>query len=200
MIKRVVCCLLILSIVGCSSGGVAPVKYYLVEPIAQSDITEAKLLAIEISELDIPQYLERFQIASRSADNQLIFSANHQWGENLRKNLSRTMAQNLSHYLQTPDVGTPMHRSSSTPDYRVTVFLDRFERDASGYVRLSSRWQLATGKDRTTLVTRTSHLESDSRSSANDYATSVDMMSNLFAELAQQIAEAIESEENGNQP
>ena len=112
---------LLFTLAGCTSSGENPLRYYLIEPI-DTDMGVTTEPSIEILDLDIPQYLERFQIATRSDGNQLVFSDNNQWAESLRKNLMRTMATNLSNLLSTADVSTPSHRTGTQPDYRLKIF------------------------------------------------------------------------------
>jgi uncharacterized lipoprotein YmbA len=176
---------------GCGSSGESPTRYYLIEPV--SGVTaDSSDLAIEIADLDIPQYLERYQIASRRAGNQLVFATSHQWAENLRKNLMRTLARNLTSYLGSADIGTPANRSSSAPDFSVRIYIERFERDAEGYVQLTARWQLSKGDTRKTLITQSSQFTSANRIDARDYAGTVASMAALFADLSKTISTAIE--------
>ena len=102
---------------GClGSRSMAPIRYYLIDPIEYPKNLSLKKdtpLSIEIISLHIPQYLERFHIAKRVSKSRLDFSESHQWGENLRKNLLRTMSRNLSQLLSTLDIGTPLNRSAS---------------------------------------------------------------------------------------
>jgi len=109
--------MLVLLLAACSGGGnKVPTKYYLIDPVESGalNFTFDKPLAIEIIDVHIPQYLERFHIATRIGVNRLNFSEANQWGENLRKNLMRTLSRNLSILLSTQDIGTPLNRSSSS--------------------------------------------------------------------------------------
>jgi len=67
-------------LVGCSSSA-DTVRYYLIEPVSLADATNGGDTSIEIVDLEIPQYLERLQIASRRPDSQLVFASTHQWGK-----------------------------------------------------------------------------------------------------------------------
>lgn len=179
---------------GCVVSGGSPIRYYLIDPTPQSALRQSSQpLAVEIMDLHIPQYLERFQIASRRGRNQLSFSDGHQWGENLRKNLTRTMARNLSRLLDTVDVGTPTDRSSSKPDYRIQVYIEQFERDESGQVKLSARWQVMSGANDKVPSTEGVELSSERTNSAGDYEGMVESMQLLFSELSRRIAQSIMS-------
>jgi uncharacterized lipoprotein YmbA len=130
-------------------GTTASTRYYLIDPIEYSNISAVRPMSIEIINLQIPQYLERFHIATRSSESQLEFSEGHQWGENLRKNLLRTMARNLSALLSTMDIGTPLNRSASSPDYRVQIHIEQFEQESNNKVKLVARWQLSSSEAQT---------------------------------------------------
>ncbi len=186
-------CSLLLS--ACLGGGNKPsTKYYLIEPVTNDSLEKTDApLKLEIIDLQLPQYLERFHIAKRTDSNQITFSSNHQWGENLRKNLLRTLSRNLSVLLDTADVGTPLSRSASQADYRIQVFIEKFELDADGIVRLIARWQLSS-EDKTFAMQFLS-TASQAAIEDTDYSSMVTAMSELFAQLSGAVADSI----NGHQ-
>lgn len=196
------CCTLIplLSLfAGCMGGGAGPVRYYLIDPVpADEPQTEADVsLAVEILDLHVPQYLDRFHIATRSGENRLSFSDQHQWGESLRKNLLRTLARNLSQRLNTVDVATPLNRSSSRPDVRMQVHIEQFELDADGFVKLAARWQITDGGSNEPLAIRRAGLTGDAVVPHNDYTAIVADMRSLFGRLSRLIAESISTQARG---
>ena len=190
----VICCLLVLT--GCGSGGGSPIRYYLIDPVEQdsvggiSDAAGNRGMKIQILNLHIPQYLERFQLASRSGTNQLVFSDNHQWGENLRKNLLRTTSRNLSNLLSTADVGTPISRSSTKPQFRVMISIEQFDQGSDGKVVLSGRYQIAKGATNEVLITRSFNMISTKNSSGN-YSKMVASMQTLLNEFCIDVAKTI---------
>ena len=184
----------------CMGGGATnPTRYYLLDPVEYTgDLIKAvKPLKIEIIDLQIPQYLERFQIASRSSENRLEFSDENQWGENLRKNLLRSMARNLSKILSTDDVGTPLNRSSSLPDYRIQIHIDQFEQDVDGSIKLYARWQLlSTAQSVKEPATSSIDLQSKVKIEEGNYDQMVAIMRELFGELSLRIANSIMEHES----
>jgi uncharacterized lipoprotein YmbA len=176
---------------GCSSSADA-VRYYLIEPVSVADATNGGDMSIEIVDLEIPQYLERLQIASRRPDSQLVFASSHQWGESLRKNLTRALARNLINLLGTAAIGTPANRLSSLPAYRLTVYVERFERGADGYVHLLARWQLIHRETSETIINSSNEYMSERRIDSRDFAGTVFAMSELLGEFSQTIARRIE--------
>ena len=181
---------------GCLGGGGNAVRYYLIDPVDIDTGTKqpVRKLAIEISDLHIPQYLERFQIVTRDGDNRLRLSENNQWGENLRKNLMRTLSQNLAGHLATIDIGTPLNRSASVPDYRIQVYISRFERGVDGVVRLAARWQISDGSEQV-LGMHSSDMDSGSTVDEHDYTAIVAVMRDLYAQLCAKIADSITAQE-----
>ena len=187
---------------GCLGGGSnSVVKYYLVDPVhvEMDKIDTEKQLAVELIDLHIPQYLQRFQLVTRKDDNRLRFSDNNQWAENLRKNLLRTLATNLATRLSTIDIGTPLNRSATLPDYRVQVHIGQFELDRYGKVQLSGRWQI-TGAEEEEIGMYHTSLESDDGMEPGDYDQIVADMQRLFAELCDQIAASIKTIEANKTP
>lgn len=187
-----------LLLAGCLGGGTkATVRYYLVDPVpvAGIDTHSQRQLALEIIDFDIPQYLQRFQLVTRDGDNRLRLSDSNQWAENLRKNLLRTMAINLAARLSTIDVGTPLNRSASLPDYRIQVSIARFELDRAGMVQLAGRWQIIDANGpRSDMHEAT--LQSDASIKAGDYDRIVSDMQILFGKFCDRIAASIRMRED----
>jgi uncharacterized lipoprotein YmbA len=189
---RVILVLLsLLLLAGCLGGGGKSLRYYLVDPVEVGMPAAGAPLAVEIIDVHIPQYLERFQIAVRTGSGAVSYSDFHQWGENLRKNLMRTLALNLSALLGTTDVSTPLNRSFSKPDWRIHVHIDRFEQDADGTVRLAARWQVIAGEPGSTPATHEASLESDERIGKGDYEGMVAAMRNLYGDLSRRIVNSL---------
>jgi len=197
---KLIILLLVASLLSACLGGGAttPTRYYLVEPVEypSESIKAVRPLSIEILDLHIPQYLERFQIASRSSESRLEFSDDNQWGENLRKNLLRSVARNLSRLLSTIDVGTPLNRSSSLPDYRVQIHIEQFERDIDNRVKLIARWQLTSGTQSQSLGVFSADLQSKEIIEGENYDQMISAMRQLYGELSERIADTIIAQEN----
>jgi uncharacterized lipoprotein YmbA len=176
----------------CSGGG-SSIRYYLIDPMnnATSARDTNETLTIEIMDLHIPQYLERFNIVTRGNENQLFFSDFHQWGDNFRKNLLRTLAQNLSSALGTNDIGTPINRTLSVADYRVQVHIEQFERNYDGYVKLVARWQVSTENSADQIITHKIELISPDINAIDEYENIVYAMKELFGQLSKRVAESI---------
>ena len=177
----------------CLGGSGGTIRYYLVNPVDFSPVSKVqdKKLAIEIINLHVPQYLEHSQIAVRTGENSLQFSEFNQWGENLRKNLMRTMARNLAVLLSSADIATPLNRSSSIPDYRLEIYIDQFEQGSDGLVRLAARWQLVDAASSEPLGMHSADLDSRERIPGRNYDQMVSAMRDLYGQLSRMIADNI---------
>jgi len=177
---------------GCASSS-NPIRYYLVDPVDYTNVprTTDDTLVIEILDVHIPQYLERFHIAIREDNKRLHFSASNQWGENLRKNLLRTLARNLAVLLATNDVATPLNRSMSRPDYRLQVHIEQFERDHDGKVKLLARWQLSAADTSTTTTMHRAELIHPAFIAGEDYDHIVASMQSLFGQFSDMVASSV---------
>jgi uncharacterized lipoprotein YmbA len=185
------CLLILIALLGgaCSS---VNTRFYLLNPVRNGEPASAseQAIVVEISRLQLPQYLERPQIVSRRSDNRLVLAEFSQWAGNLRKNMMRVMAENLSRQLATPMIAIAPDHAVSAPDARIELEIMQFERLASGKVSLIARWRLFD-KDDKLFRTHTSRLLSEPLAAAADYDATVSTMSELLGELSRNIATAI---------
>ncbi len=179
---------------GCiSSNQVPETRFYILnalppaEPLRQGGGDDPVL---EIASLTLPQYLERPQIVTRPSANRLDIDEFHRWGGNLRKNLSRVMATNLSRLLATPHVLVVPHLSQDPIDYRLQLEVTGFERGPGNTVRLTANWTLIDMRRNKTALVRFSDL-SQSVEDPQDMDETVAAMASLLGRLSRQIAEAI---------
>jgi hypothetical protein len=189
MSKKILLLSLVLLVASCG-GAPAAIRYYVIDPVSTEPVASLEDRSVQILDIRLPQYLERFQIASRQSSNQLTFSDNHQWGENLRKNLYRTMTRNLSDALGTADVGSSISRSMSKPDFLVRVSLEAFEQGADGRVQIAARYQVS-GKDGEVLATEKFIRQVD-RDSGDNYRQMVSDLQTLFGELCVAVSNSIQ--------
>ncbi|MBL4681756.1 MAG: membrane integrity-associated transporter subunit PqiC [Pseudomonadales bacterium] len=179
--------ILLIFLSACSSSGSAPIRYYVLEPIDQEAINDSEI-SIQIVDLHIPQYLERFQMVTRAGRNELVFSDSHQWGENLRKNLLRVLSVNLSALLGTPEVSTPLTRSKRKADIKVKIFVERFDQTHNGLIMLNARYQIVESNTGASLPQTYAFSGEIVNQSARNYPSMVGNMGKLYNELSADIA------------
>jgi len=145
---------------------------------------------VEIASLTLPQYLERTQIVTRTSTNRMKIKEFHRWGGNLRKNMSRVMAKNLSRLLNTPHMLVVPHIDRTPVDFRLQMEVLEFELGPSQQVNLSVRWTLTKRRRSTPVAVRLSELSSPKIEDA-DMDQTVSAMGELYGELSREIARAI---------
>lgn len=102
---------------------------------------------IGVGPLSFPQYLERTRMVTRVAENELQFSEIHRWAQPLGEAFRSALAQDLGFLLGAQNlILHPWYRTES-PEYTARIDVTRFERDASGTVHLTCRWEVRRGAD-----------------------------------------------------
>ena len=148
-------------------------------------------LSVQILSLRLPQYLERPQIVTRTGGHRLVLGEFDQWGGNLKKNMIRVMAENLSRLLATAHVAMPPFRPPAPADFRLAVEVIRFEKGADGRVRLSAQWHLLDSADPQSAITQITELVSDPVPAGQSYDDTVSAMSRVLGELSRVIGRQI---------
>ncbi|MBI3370572.1 MAG: membrane integrity-associated transporter subunit PqiC [Betaproteobacteria bacterium] len=176
---------------GCSS--TPAIRYYVLSPTAEAPARRAAPVAVIITDLRLPQYLERSQIVTRGGDHRLQISEYELWAGNLREDMTRVLAENLGRLLASDRVISAPHNLRLKPDYRVEVEVLRFERESGGRVGLSARWWLTRGSDAALLTSSGEMLFGAPLGENASYDALVASMSSVYGELAQAIARSIRS-------
>jgi uncharacterized protein len=180
---------------GCLSlggSGSQPTTFYLLSSVArdQSGAVESQRgTSIGLGPLAIPAHLNRPQIVTRAEGNRLELAEFQNWGEPLRANLGRVLAEDLSVLLGTDRVWTFPWPRSAALDYRIRVDVERFAAGPDPNVHLRCRWTLADPAGQP-LKTRLSRIDVPV-ASLQDYAAIVESMSRSVEALARELAAAI---------
>lgn len=139
-------CLALVFASGCLRS--APTKFYLLHaldnPATQSAIPGQIILGV--GPVEIPEYLNRPQIADRITATELSFAEYSRWAEPLERCVLRVLAENISLLLGTQHVELFPWRPSIHIDYQVRVRIARFDGTAGEGVMLVAYWSIC-GKD-----------------------------------------------------
>jgi len=134
----------------CASGCLrsAPTKFYLLHalenPATQGAIS--RQISVGVGPVEIPEYLNRPQIADRLTVHELGFSEYSRWAEPLERCVQRVLAENLSLLLGTERIESYPWRPSLPIAYQVRVRITQFDGTAGEGVRLVAYWSMY-GKD-----------------------------------------------------
>ncbi len=187
----------------CSSTGKnADTRFYLLSqlPPETAPLSSAPTqppLAVTLTPIQLPQYLERPQIVVRVAQNRLELSEFDNWGGSLEKNMSRVLVANLSILLASPDIQITTLRRPTNSDAHVEVQVMQFERSPNGRAVLNAQWRLyGPDREQPPKLTRVSRLTSDpipepESTPTPDRTADVAAMSQLLGALSKTIAQAI---------
>ncbi len=186
-----------LLLAGCASDPVT--RYYLLAPAAQPQAGAAKGEgpSVVVREVQLPQYLERTQIVTRGSDHRVLMADYDLWAGDLRQDMTRVLAENLSRLLGSDRVVAAPHTLRQPPDVRVEVEVQRFERVAGGTVELAARWRLTRGSDGALLAGQAVALAGAPLANDANYEAVVASMSAVYAELARAIARGIPARVKG---
>ena len=128
-------------------------KFFLLTPLTQSEAGSGAVqdstgqLILGLGPVHFPDYLERNEVVTRIANNQVRVSETDHWAEPLKNNFTWVLSQNLSILLGGPQIVKFPWFSSTTLDYQITVEVQRFETDSQGAAMLTAQWSI---KDPTT--------------------------------------------------
>lgn len=181
---------------GCLTGKQPQTRFYVLDPMPASEpalagATRSPPLAVDIAALRLPQYLERPQIVTRAANNELKLAEYHQWGGNLAKNIMRISARNLARLLDTAQITIFSRRPPTAPDVRIEINVLQFERGPDARVVLSAQWRILAGREGSLKIARISELYSEPLPAKAPVDATVRAMSKLIAALDREIALAI---------
>jgi len=153
-----------------------------------------KPLTLVVTDVRLPQYLDRSQIVTRGGDHRLRIAEFDQWGGNLRDEMMRVLAENLGRLLPGSRVIAAPSPVPLQPDYRLALDLHRFELDADGRVRLAGRWWLTRGSDGAAVAAEDVSFAGAAVGSSS-YDAVVGAMSAVYGELARSVARGLPAPE-----
>jgi uncharacterized lipoprotein YmbA len=137
---------------GCSSFSpvVDETRYYVLKPSSCEPVaaTVPNGNAVGLGRIELADYLLPKQIALRTSDGEIRYSANLQWAERLDKGIQRVLTANLTCWLGPRNAVLSTWRRSDV-SAELYVSIQRFESDETGKVTLEALWTLmspATGK------------------------------------------------------
>lgn len=133
-------CLIGLCVAGLSAcASVPPLKHVLLSP-PQTGQSPARPSGWQVSRVQVPEYLDNYDIELRSNAFVLSRLPNAKWAERLPVAMTRLLQQTIDEKLQ----------ASRNRPYKVDVIVDTFEPQPSGQVVLAARWTVTN--------TRTHHV------------------------------------------
>jgi uncharacterized protein len=187
----VICCLLLAT--GCSS---PPTRFYVLSAVSDSVAAVTaqadRDVAVGVGPVELPEYLDRPQIVTRSGQNALNLAEFDNWAEPLKDNATQVLAENLAVLLPSRRIVTYPWKRATPVDMQLVAKITRFDHAEDGETVLSTRWRLLSGDGSKELLARESrYLE---RPAGGSYGATVAAMSRALAQFSRDVAGAIRSE------
>jgi uncharacterized lipoprotein YmbA len=143
-------------IAGCSSP--EPRFYVLSSAPSQtrSGALASPAAAIGLGPIQLPGYLDRPQIVTRSSRNELQLAEFDRWAEPLKDNIDNVLAESIAQALDGRKVVLHPWKRSTPIAYQLVATIKRFDRTSGGECELAVRWTVMTGDGQTELAGRDS--------------------------------------------
>lgn len=190
--------LFVMSIAGCTAFSPQPdsSRFFTLSPLSQGEETgnkstgQAPRLSVGIGPVSVPGYLDRQEIVTRVAQHQLRLSEHDRWAEPLDENLARVVSQNVAAILRAERIASYPWPVDRKPLYQAEIDVLRFETNLAQEAHLAARWTVRhTGRKD---LVRYRHTRLSRPARARNAEASVAALSEVLADLSQEIAAAIE--------
>jgi len=182
-------------LVGCASS--PPTRLYLLNGL-ESPGREAKAMSgescdsIGVGPVKVSDYLDRPQIVTRVASNELRLAEFDRWAEPPAQMISRALANNLTTLLCTKTVAVFPWRGSIPIDYQVEMEILRLDGSLGGNATIEAQWMIfsLSGGKKLQAIKNVSFTET---TGGQSYAALVSAQSQALGQLSRKIAEAIKA-------
>jgi uncharacterized lipoprotein YmbA len=180
----------VLTIAGCAS--TKPTSFYTLSSMNSPQARQpGQDIAVGVGPVEIPDYLDRPHLVSRTSQNELRISDFNKWAGSFKEDISRVVAENFSVLLSTSRVYMIEWGQSTDVQYQVKIKLTRFEGTPGGSVMLKAHWFIYDGQNRELIMKNSSSYieETDGKS----YTALVAAQSRAIGDLSREIADALGS-------
>jgi uncharacterized lipoprotein YmbA len=175
---------------GCASTD--PSRFYTLHSSKSPDIVQPSSpyeLFVMIGPVEIPDYLDRPQIVSRTNQNEITFSEFQRWAGSLKDDITRVLSEDLTELLSEDAISVSPWEWGVTSDYRIGVHIRRFDIMPEGNVLLNARCTLIDADGTTQLLMWEASITEPI--TEQTYDAKISSMSGALEKLSQDIAEKI---------
>jgi uncharacterized lipoprotein YmbA len=179
-----------LILAGCG-GRTRPAKFYTLQPVEQSTMGQALPgdVALAIGPVAIPADVDRPEIVTREADNEISFSEYRRWAGPLRSSIASVMAQNVANLLGTERVAPFTRENIFHPTHRVVININRYDSRPAREFLIDATWSIKDLKGKKLLLIKNTTVRE--ALSAAKYEELVAVQSKALAALSREIAAAL---------
>jgi uncharacterized protein len=143
--------LLAIVVAGCST---APSRFYSLTSTSAPDGTPATPAKVMVGPVTIPAAVDQPEFVVQVAPNRVEVDEFNRWVAPLSDGIARAVAGDLTVLLGTPEVASSQ-LANFTPDYRVTIDVQRFETTKGQGVTVEAVWTVRKSSDGETRSGRT---------------------------------------------
>ena len=177
-------------------GRTPPAKFYALQPVELSSPGRSlpRNVALAVGPVAIPADIDRAEIVTRDAGNEVNFSEFHRWAGPLTKSIASVVAQNIGTLLATERV-TPFTRENIfQPTHRVVIDINRYDSQLSKEFLLNATWSVKDLKGNKLLLVQKSIIRESLASSTYEdlVAAQSKALAAMSAEMAKSILELVQ--------
>ena len=181
----------ILLLAACATSSGPPPKYYTLTPLAAPATVLDATVAVSIGPFELPDYLDRPQMITRTLGSGLRLEDTHRWAESLEDAFVRTLATNVSRRLGSDAVHEFRSPGSGGASDRVSGTVQRFDVDEDGRAILEVQWSVI---DRNGVIVAPARRQIYHAVPADpaEFSARVDALSSLLDAFAADVAAALQ--------
>ncbi len=186
----VIICAGMLILTACG-GRTPPAKFYTLQPVEQPAMGRSLPadIALAIGPVAIPADIDRPEIVTRQADNEISFSEYRRWAAPLRSSIASVIAQNLVSLLNTERVAPFTRENIFPPTHRLVININRYDSRLAKEVLIDATWSIKDLKGNKLLLIKNTIVR-ETLASAK-YEELVAAQSKALAALSIKMAEAV---------
>jgi uncharacterized protein len=189
-------CALPLAMAGCL-GSSRPSRFYTLAPleIRDSPASSATRATLEVGPVEIPDYVDRQQIVTRTGANELVMAEYDRWGGSLEREINRALVATVADRLASGNVLVAPWRSLTpapgAAGYRAAVSISRFDGVLGQSVVLHGRWELRAEKGENADLLAAREVTVTEKIDGADYEALVAAMQRALVRFGQGMANAV---------
>ncbi len=175
------------SIVGTSR----PSQFYALDAVTTQKSNQENNLRLGVGPILIPGYINRPQMATKSASAELTYAEFARWAEPMDEMFTRTLTQNITINTGSNSIISYPWSSSANLNNELTAKIIKFENNTSGDALLIIQWQLLINND----AQQASSIYSEFRASANSihHPDRVSALNDTIKQFADEVVSHIQS-------
>jgi uncharacterized lipoprotein YmbA len=157
---------------GCLGGATPEPHYYTLSPATaegETPLAQRPELGLVLGQVDLPRYIDRAELVTRSGSHGLQVWNTRRWGGSLRTDIGRVVGDDLSRLLGTARIAVYPAEARFPVSYRVLLELLEFGSTPGEPVVLRLRWTLAGPDGIALAVGQTSLVQAPASASWEDY-------------------------------